>query len=209
MIIILFIIQLFMLNRNQFLSVTEKSTFVWEISNGNDICKKLYSIKGLPDNTSNYSLNTILMHSFEQNFTTGTSNMGVHSQDMSMTPTKLTNTLYCISGNKISSGKLPDVKNNNYNNYSSTSSKYNKDVIILYYLLYNILKYYELYTYIQAIEKGDDFKLDTNYFIDRTNTKINKNKLHIASATLLPLRRIMLLGADDGTVKVICQIKYN
>lgn len=50
---------------------------------------------------------------------------------------------------------------------------------------------------------SDELKLTPSYFNDRNNLKLTKNKLQIISATLLPLRRIMLLGTADGLVRVV------
>jgi hypothetical protein len=45
--------------------------------------------------------------------------------------------------------------------------------------------------------------IDYSYFYDRFGVKIHKKDLHITSALLLPLRRIILLGTEDGSVRTI------
>ena len=103
-------------------------------------------------------------------------------------PTKEINNLYCLSGHKMSVGTLPPyVKQNNHRTVpgeygsSNYSHRYPKDLI----------------------EQGAEFRLNQVYFADRHNSKITKSRLHISSAAMLPLRRLLLVGADDGTVKVI------
>lgn len=54
-----------------------------------------------------------------------------------------------------------------------------------------------------AWQEGDEVRLTRSYFTDRTQTKIGKNRLQIASAVLLPLRRILLVGAQDGSIHVM------
>ncbi len=46
--------------------------------------------------------------------------------------------------------------------------------------------------------------MDPVYFSDRHGSKITKQRLQISSGALLPLRRLLLLGSSDGTVKVVC-----
>lgn len=46
-------------------------------------------------------------------------------------------------------------------------------------------------------------KLSPFYLYDRNRVKITKHKLNITSAVLLPLRRLMLIGTDDGYIKVV------
>lgn len=50
---------------------------------------------------------------------------------------------------------------------------------------------------------GDEVKLDLAYFADRKNNKLTKQKLQVSSATLLPLRRLLLVGTEDGQVRVV------
>jgi len=161
-----------MLSRNQFLSVADKSSFAWEICGGagGEVCRKLYSVRRASETPGGLSLNTVLLHSFEQNETSGP-NSG-----------KTSNMLYCLSGHKMSAGKLPDVKTVAAGQGSRDSGKYSKDVI----------------------DRGDEFRLDQSWFSDRSGVKIGKSRLHVASAALLPLRRLLLLGADDGSIKVVC-----
>ena len=49
----------------------------------------------------------------------------------------------------------------------------------------------------------DELRLSQSYFLDRKGAKIPKNKLQITSAVLLPLRRLLLVGTDDGLVRIV------
>mgnify|MGYP006876355704 CR=1 FL=1 len=48
-----------------------------------------------------------------------------------------------------------------------------------------------------------EIKLERAYFVDRTGAKLSKNDLAVHSVALLPLRKLMLLGTEDGLVRVL------
>jgi hypothetical protein len=52
-------------------------------------------------------------------------------------------------------------------------------------------------------EDLDELKLSQSYFTDRKGAKLTKSKLQITSTVLLPLRRLLLIGTDDGCVRVV------
>ena len=93
-----------------------------------DCCRKLYSIKGTPEIVGGLSLNTVLLHQFEQSYSAGGASLSQHSQEMSMAPTKTLNMLYCISGNRFSLGKLPDIKTAFAASYGPNAGKFSKEV---------------------------------------------------------------------------------
>ncbi len=49
----------------------------------------------------------------------------------------------------------------------------------------------------------EELKLSQSYFSDRKGAKLTRSKLQVTSAVLLPLRRLLLLGTEDGLVRVI------
>jgi hypothetical protein len=49
----------------------------------------------------------------------------------------------------------------------------------------------------------DELRLSQSYFVDRKGVKLPKNKLQVTSALLLPLRRLLLVGTDDGLVRIV------
>ena len=89
--------------------MSDKAAMVWECGHTQDGCKRLYSIKGLPDSSVGLSLNTVILQHFEHVYD---SNSSSNNQDMSSS--KSVNVLYCLAGHKISAGKLPVVKTNSY-----------------------------------------------------------------------------------------------
>ena len=146
----------------------------------------MFAVRGGSDVPGGLSMNTVLLHQFEQSYShsAGGGGMSTSSQEMSLAPTKNTNMLYCISGHRISSGQLPDrsVGSATAVQFAPAGGKYSRD----------------------SVDRGDEFRLEQTYLTDRSGLKISKNRLHVASAALLPLRRLLMLGADDGTVKVVC-----
>jgi hypothetical protein len=56
-----------------------------------------------------------------------------------------------------------------------------------------------------AMQMGDydELRLSQSYFVDRKGVKLPKNKLQVTSAVLLPLRRLLLVGTDDGLVRIV------
>jgi hypothetical protein len=49
----------------------------------------------------------------------------------------------------------------------------------------------------------DELRLSQTYFADRKGTKLTKNKLSVTSSVLLPLRRLLLIGTEDGLVRIV------
>jgi len=49
----------------------------------------------------------------------------------------------------------------------------------------------------------DEIKLNQHYFFDRKGSKLARGKMQITSAALLPLRRLLLLGTDEGLVRIV------
>jgi hypothetical protein len=46
-------------------------------------------------------------------------------------------------------------------------------------------------------------RLSQSYFLDRKGVKIPRSKLNVTSAVLLPLRKLLLVGTDDGLVRIV------
>jgi hypothetical protein len=51
--------------------------------------------------------------------------------------------------------------------------------------------------------ESEELKLNQHYFHDREGAKLSRSKIQITSAVLLPLRRLLLLGTDEGLVRVV------
>jgi hypothetical protein len=49
----------------------------------------------------------------------------------------------------------------------------------------------------------EELRLNQSYFSDRRGVKLPKNKLQVTCSVLLPLRRLMLVGTEDGLVRIV------
>lgn len=107
-----------------FLTVSDKQSTVWEFLGGE--CNRVYNIKGMPDSSAGLSLNTVLVHNFEQLYTGSGGNMGYHNQKMSLFPTKTIHAMYCLAGHKVSSGQLPSKRAMGY--HSRPAARTGKEV---------------------------------------------------------------------------------
>ena len=59
-----------------------------------------------------------------------------------------------------------------------------------------------------ALREEDDqeileLKLNHNYIYDSSNNKLRNPKLQATSATLLPLRKLILIGTEDGLIRTV------
>ena len=81
--------------------------------------------------------------------------------------------LYCLAGHKVCAGHIPTNSTGHVHDERSSTVD------------------------------NDELRLTRSFFNDRTNEKLTKQRILISSATLLPLRRIMLLGTSDGLIRVI------
>ena len=52
-------------------------------------------------------------------------------------------------------------------------------------------------------QEQDEIRLAQTYFCDRNKGKLPKQKLQVTASVMLPLRRLLLLGCEDGLVRVI------
>lgn len=48
-----------------------------------------------------------------------------------------------------------------------------------------------------------EIKLERAYFVDRTGAKLRRSNLSANSVALLPLRKLMLVGSEDGLIRVL------
>lgn len=48
-----------------------------------------------------------------------------------------------------------------------------------------------------------EVKMERAYFSDRNGHKMRRNNMAAVSIALLPLRKLMLIGCDDGLVRVV------
>jgi hypothetical protein len=53
-------------------------------------------------------------------------------------------------------------------------------------------------------DDGDNvYKLKKSGFLDKAGASIPRQKLQITSAALLPLRQLLLVGSEDGLIRVV------
>jgi hypothetical protein len=93
-------IQLFPLDKNHLLSVSDKSARIWEQLGGK--LKLLQPIKGLPESSLGMNHNTIIMNSYEQ--------YGNYADNLN----KPIYALYCLSGHKMCAGRIPISSNGEF-----------------------------------------------------------------------------------------------
>ena len=93
---ILNLFQLFGLEKNHLLSISDKSARIWEHQKGK--LKLLQPIKGLPESSLGMNANTIILNSYEQlnSFSDSYSSFN-----------KPIYALYCLSGHKMCAGRIP------------------------------------------------------------------------------------------------------
>lgn len=54
-----------------------------------------------------------------------------------------------------------------------------------------------------AVSDFGELKLTSHYVFDEANNKIKQPKMIISSAVLLPLRKLLLLGTEDGLIRSV------
>lgn len=109
--------------------------------------------------------------------------------------------LYCLAGHKMFSAFLPsfDLSGRDRVVLGAGGGHSNKEVSTLLLTLYAT---HVTNCWVQAVEM-DELKLNQHYFSDRKGAKLTRSKMQITSAVLLPLRRLLLLGTEEGLVRVI------
>ena len=106
--------------------------------------------------------------------------MGGKGYGMSGGNSKPQHVLYCISGHRMYVGRLPAFDLSTRDNVHLGPAAVAASSVEL-----------------------DELKLSQTYFADRKGQKLPKNKLQVSAATLLPLRRLLLIGTEDGLVRVV------
>jgi len=60
------------------------------------------------------------------------------------------------------------------------------------------------------LSREDDFasdvgelKLTSHYVLDESGSKVKQPKMIVSSAVLLPLRKLLLLGTEDGLIRTV------
>lgn len=142
--------------------------------------KKALTIKNMPTDSIG-SASTLMLGSFENSLGNSLSMMSRGSaQDKGIGLTsKPQYVLYCISGHKMYAGRLPtyDLSTRDNIHVGASNNRENGDF--------------------------DELRLSQTYFADRKGNKLSRSKLTVTSAALLPLRRLLLIGTEDGLVRIV------
>jgi hypothetical protein len=162
---------------NRFISVSDKgAASIWDCKSG--LLRKAANIKGIPD-VAGASINpsNILFNSFEE------SSPFHYARQDTGSPNYSISVFNCFVGHKSSSGII------------SSGNSSPRDGINL------------LGAERAGSEAGEgaisEIKLNSAYFYDQFQNRLVRQKLQIASALLLPLRRILLLGTEEGSLKCV------
>lgn len=135
------------------------------------------SIRNMPDSTL-LNTNTVMINGFEQivgiNSNLSLARGGTSDKVVGM-PSKSKYMMYCIAGHKLYSSRLPTYESKGEAHRHSSM----KEV------------------------ESDELRLNQTYFSDRKGSKLTRQKLQVTSSVLLPLRRLMLIGTDEGLVRVV------
>jgi hypothetical protein len=54
-----------------------------------------------------------------------------------------------------------------------------------------------------SMETNEEMRLNKFYFTDKHKSKLTRFHLQVSSVAMLPMRRLLLLGTEDGLVRVI------
>ena len=52
-------------------------------------------------------------------------------------------------------------------------------------------------------EEPNEVKFTHQYLFDEKDNKLSKSKLNITSATMLPMRRMLLVGTEEGIIRTV------
>ena len=131
-----------------------------------------------------------------ENITTSTSLIGLfdqqdsNSQSQSFIPGSYYNKsdcrLYCFSGHKMYTSPIPVTarsRERSSESYFLKSEKFSLES--------------------DTVSDFEELKLTSHYVFDEANNKIKQPKMIISSAVLLPLRKLLLLGTEDGLIRSV------
>ena len=141
-------------------------------------------LKNMPDSGINVTNNTSLLCSFDQPKDRAARNSITVPQNIFDDSTNnALSVFYCVNSNKIYTAKLPRFDHLQRDVGLNLVSMNNKDNGVS--------------------ADADENKLTKNNFTDINNVKIPKNKLTATSMAIMPMRRLLVLGTEDGSVRVI------
>ena len=185
-------------NSNTLICVQEKAVTVWEFKRQNhhfgysdsqtqvfeNIPRKVLTLKNMPDSGYNLTANTSTLCMFDQPKDRAIRNsVAVPQNIFDDSVNNSLSVFYCANANKIYTAKLPKFDTTKRDIGLNLASNSNRD-------------------YGQNTEM-DEIKLSKNNFTDINNVKISKSKLIASSMAVMPMRRLLVIGTEDGSVRVI------
>ena len=171
------IANIYRIGNNKLLSMTDKLAILWNFDNAQ--LKKIYEIKGPFDGitASNCVLGTYdesTRYSSDARLSYAT----CHNMD------SLDYIMYAFSGHKVYSAPIPvqGCSDERLYSYENDTVKYNSG---------------------KEGEESNELKFTHQYLFDERNNKLSKSKLNITSAAMLPLRRMLIVGTEEGIIRTV------
>mmetsp|Transcript_21852 Transcript_21852/g.36906 ORF Transcript_21852/g.36906 Transcript_21852/m.36906 type:complete len:262 (+) Transcript_21852:3-788(+) len=174
-----------------------EGSMLWMGYGGQGEVRKVLNIKNMPD--GQLSASTVMLPALEYRGTGGggygggsgggfshlyrsdTRSGGAGASSLGLLAPKPQHVLYCIAGHKLHAGSLPSYDKNNRETIHLGAGPVAAD----------------------ASFECEELRLNQSYFSDRKGVKIPKNKMQVTSSVLLPLRRLLLVGTDDGVIRIV------
>ena len=177
-------VQIQYIDQHHIISVSERHAYCWNLQGTEP--KRIYQVRNLPDCSAIMNTNTILMHRFEepQSVVVSGDGGGGGQRHVPM--------LYCLAGHKLSIGDLhkrgsPGESAHHHHTHNTLNHHHNLHK-----------------RGVSGTKEGDqDVRLTRSYVHDCNDVKLNKSRMHISSACLLPLRRMLLVGTTDGLIRAV------
>jgi len=206
------IINISVLSDTCILVVADGYSAIYDYYYDSDEVKKLYSLKNMPsDGVHPMRHNNVFIHayggsSFNYGLLGGGQESFISGSNMSKSFA-----LYCAAGHKVFTTRIPTLERDssrdkiNLAPYSSSPDRfiYYNNIINNDNMAGDTSAFMLNNSYNASTNTAEEIKLNFSYITDRTHNKVSKTKLHTTSMALLPLRKLLLLGTVDGSIRVI------
>lgn len=202
------IINISVLSDTCILVVADGYSAIYDYYYDNDEVKKIYSLKNMPsDGVHPIKHSNVFVHAY------GGSNLnygllGGGTESFSGSSMSKSFALYCAAGHKIYSTRIPTLERDSSRDKINLAPYSTSPERFIYYnnMINNDGMANEVSTYSShnvSNNASEDIKLNSSYITDRMHNKVSKTKLHTTSMALLPLRKLLLLGTTDGSIRVV------
>ena len=170
------ILQVYIIGDTKLISVSEKSTIVWTFESSTLL--KSYEIRGSMEGLTS---NSTILGAYDESYRRLDRRL---SYVGATTKSSLDYALYTFCGHKVLSTPVPTIG-------CSDERRYFKDG--------DVIK-------CQPTAHGEEpseLKYSSQYIFDDKGNKLSKSKLSITSGVMLPLRRLLLIGTEDGLIRAV------